>query len=83
MSIDTTQTLSPTSGPAGAIIISMVMIPLSFLLLVRKVIGQVVTDKESGMKEYLHINGCSSTAYHLSTMCSEAIIAFIVKKFSL
>jgi hypothetical protein len=35
----------------GESIIAMIIIPLSFILLVRKVIGQVVREKETGMKE--------------------------------
>ena len=56
----------------------MIILPLSFLLLARKIIGNLVREKESGMKEYLHINGCSNLAYHLSTLASESLVALLV-----
>ncbi len=40
--------------------------------------GNLVKEKESGMKEFLQINGCTRLAYHISTIISEAILAIIV-----
>jgi len=55
--------------------------PLSFMLLSRKVIGSITREKEAGIKEYLFINGCKSSPYHLSTIISEGILALFVRLF--
>ena len=67
------------SGLGTSKLTSMLMIPLSYLLLARKVIGQIVREKETGMKEYLKINGCSTLSYHLSFLLSEALFALLVR----
>ena len=61
---------------------AQLVMPLSFMLLSRKVIGTITREKESGIKEYLFINGCKPLPYHLSTIISEGILALFVKIFS-
>lgn len=61
--------------------ITSMMMPISFMLLVRKHIGSIVKEKQSGMKEYLLINGCSHTAYHLGALLSEIIFVVLVSFF--
>ncbi len=58
--------------------ITTMIMPLSFLLLARKAIGNLVKEKESGMKDYLLINGCSPLAYHLAIIISELVFAIFV-----
>lgn len=59
----------------------MMVIPMAFLLIARKVIAGIVREKESGMKEYLQINGCSPVSYHFSTIITEALFGIIVRFF--
>lgn len=52
---------SPSAFAKG--LISNMIIPVAFFFLVRKVISQIVSEKETGMKEYLTINGCKLLSY--------------------
>ncbi|CDW82000.1 abc transporter family protein [Stylonychia lemnae] len=58
-------------------LLANLILPLSFFFLLRKILGQIVSEKESGMKEYLLINGCDINSYHLSYLVSEGILAFL------
>eukprot|EP00347_Sterkiella_histriomuscorum_P015355 403357331 len=60
-----------------AMMASMIL-PLAFFFLLRKVISLIVSEKESGMKQYLLINGCESLPYYLSFLCSEAILSLVI-----
>jgi hypothetical protein len=64
---------------AGSSMITSMMMPISFMLLMRKHIGSIVKEKQSGMKEYLLINGCSHTAYHIGALFSELIFVILVR----
>ena len=64
-------------------LVSSMILPLAFFFLLRKVMALIVGEKESGMKEYLEINGCSKLAYIMSFMASEAILGLIVSIYKL
>jgi hypothetical protein len=42
------------------------LLPLSFFLLARRIIGTLVSEKEKGILEFLQMNGMNETAYNLS-----------------
>ena len=54
--------------------VSSMLLPISFFMFVRRVIGQVVLEKEKGLTEYLRMNGMSSMAHHLSCILSEGLV---------
>ena len=50
------------------------LLPLSFFLYSRKIIGQVVGEKEKGLFEYLQINGMRLSAYNTALILHETFI---------
>mmetsp|Transcript_34189 Transcript_34189/g.33389 ORF Transcript_34189/g.33389 Transcript_34189/m.33389 type:complete len:110 (+) Transcript_34189:163-492(+) len=59
-------------------LLSNFFIPFGFFLLLRKILGQIVAEKESGMKVYLEMNGCKFFPYYLSYLLSETIFAILI-----
>jgi len=55
-----------------------ISIPLSFFLFFRRLIGNVVTEKERGLKDYLQVNGANPYSYLLSFVLSDLILVGIV-----
>ena len=53
---------------------SNLLLPAGFFMFCRKVIGQIVLEKEKGLIEYLKMNGMKETAYNLSFVLHESII---------
>lgn len=66
----------------SSIVMANLVIPVAFFFLLRKVIAQVVDEKETGIKTYLEVNGLRNAAvYYSSFLFSESIIALIVSIF--
>ena len=53
---------------------SNMLLPAGFFMFSRKVIGQIVLEKEKGLIEYLKINGMKEAAYNLSFILHESLI---------
>lgn len=51
------------------------LLPISFFLFCRKLLSQIVAEKESGMLEYLTMNGTGRLAYNLSIVLHETLIS--------
>ena len=50
------------------------LLPLSFFLFARRLIGSIVQEKEKGILEYLIMNGMSELAYNLAFILHEAFV---------
>jgi hypothetical protein len=50
------------------------LLPISFFVYCRKILGNIVSEKEKGMLGYLKMNGMSPTAYNLSFVLHEMLI---------
>ena len=55
-------------------IIKATLLPLSFFLFARRLIGSIVLEKEKGMLEYMMMNGMSELAYNLAFIFHEALV---------
>jgi hypothetical protein len=55
-------------------IMTATLLPLSFFLFARRLLGAIVLEKEKGMLAYLKMNGMSEMAYNLSFVLHEALI---------
>jgi len=55
-------------------IITASLLPLSFFLFARRLLGAIVQEKEKGIVAYLKMNGMSEMAYNLSFVFHEALI---------
>lgn len=53
---------------------SNMLLPAGFFMFCRKVIGQIVLEKEKGLIEYLKMNGMKEAAYNLSFVLHESLI---------
>lgn len=53
---------------------SNMMLPIAFFIFCRKILGQIVLEKERGMLEYLMMNGMSQTAYNISFILHEMFV---------
>mmetsp|Transcript_3730 Transcript_3730/g.5637 ORF Transcript_3730/g.5637 Transcript_3730/m.5637 type:complete len:184 (-) Transcript_3730:3989-4540(-) len=54
---------------------SSLLLPLSFLFLIRRVLGQVVLEKEKGILEYLSMNSMSETANNIAYVLYETLVS--------
>lgn len=54
---------------------SNMLLPVAFFLFCRKLVGQIVHEKDSGMLEYLMMNGMSQMAYNISFILHEAFVS--------
>ena len=66
-----------------AMFVFMITVPFTFLTTVRTTLGEIVSEKSSGIKEYLKLNGLSSFTYQLyvlslSTIKTAFFASFIV-----
>ena len=50
------------------------LLPISFFVYCRKILGHIVSEKEKGMLGYLKMNGMSQSAYNLSFVVHEMLI---------
>lgn len=50
------------------------LLPISFFVYCRKILGHIVLEKQTGLLEYLKMNGMSPTAYNLSFVLNEMIV---------
>ena len=53
---------------------SEMLLPVAFYMFCRKLLGQVVLEKEKGMLDYLKMNGMSQVAYNLSYVLHETFV---------
>lgn len=64
-----------------AMFIYTITVPFTFLTTVRTTIGEVVSEKASGIKEYLKLNGLSSFTYQLYLLSVSAIKTIFFTSF--
>lgn len=50
------------------------LLPISFFVYCRKILGHIVLEKQTGMLGYLQMNGMSPTAYNISFILHEMIV---------
>lgn len=55
-------------------IMTNMLLPLSFFIFCRKLLGQIVQEKEKGIKDYLKMNSMSETAYNISFVLHETLV---------
>jgi hypothetical protein len=55
-------------------IMSAMLLPLAFFLFVRRVIGQVVLEKEKGLTEFMEMNGMNPMANYLAVVLHESLV---------
>jgi len=53
---------------------SNMLLPVGFFMFCRKVLGQIVLEKDKGLIEYLKMNGMKEAAYNLSFVLHETFI---------
>ena len=53
---------------------SNMLLPVGFFMFCRKVVGQIVLEKDKGLIEYLKMNGMKEAAYNLSFVLHESFI---------
>jgi len=53
---------------------SNMLLPVGFFMFCRKVLGQIVLEKDKGLIEYLKMNGMKEAAYNLSFILHESFI---------
>jgi len=54
--------------------LAAMLLPIAFFMFVRRVISQVVLEKEKGMLEYLKMNSMSETANNLAFVLHESVV---------
>lgn len=64
-------------------IIYFITLPFTFLTTVRTMLGEIVSEKQSGIKEYLKLNGLHSFTYQLYLVSLSSIKIFFFTCFVL